>query len=145
MLAWALLVHLKSSRVDPYQTSRLDSLRHPMVTDTLEAHTEDTRNPRVVGHVVGPILHQQAQVEGAAVTQHMQLEKVHPLSLPGLQSLAMAGEVKQQLKSIVPVYPPDTEEPVVDDRKLVKPLGRHSCGGNTRFEPARETQLGRLA
>ena len=67
-----------------------------MVTDTLEAHTEDTRNPRVVGHVVGPILHQQAQVEGAAVTQHMQLEKVHPLSLPGLQSLAMAGEVKQQ-------------------------------------------------
>ena len=95
MLREALLVHLKSSGVDPYQTSRLDSLRHPMVTDTLEAHTEDTRNPRVVGHVVGPILHQQAQVEGAAVTQHMQLEKSPLLSLPGIH-LAMAVEVKQQ-------------------------------------------------
>ena len=96
MLREALLVHLKSSRVDPYQTSRLDSLRHPMVTDTLEAHTEDTRNPRVVGHVVGPILHQQAQVEGAAVTQHMQLEKSPLLSLPEWLIPAMAVEVKQQ-------------------------------------------------
>ena len=57
----------------------------------------------------------------------------------------MAEEVKQQLKSIVPVYPPDTEEPVVDERKLKKLLGRHSCGGRARFEHAREAQLRRLA
>ena len=53
-------------------------------------------SPRVYGHVEGPKLHQPALVGDAAVIQHMQLEKEHPLSLPGLQSLAMAGEVKQQ-------------------------------------------------
>ena len=57
----------------------------------------------------------------------------------------MAEEVKQQLKSIVLVCPPDAEEPLVDERKLVKLLGRHNCGGRARFEQAREAQLGRLA
>ena len=82
MLREALLVHLKSSRVDPYQTSRLDNERHPGLSGQLEAHMLDTMNPRVLFHVVGPILHLQAQAEGAAVTQHMQLEKSPLLSLP---------------------------------------------------------------
>ena len=96
MLREALLAHLKRLRAGPYHATQFEKLNHPVVTDTLEVRAEDTMNPRVVGHVVGPILHQQAQVEGAAMTQHMQLEKEHPVSLPGLQSLAMAGEVKQQ-------------------------------------------------
>ena len=73
----------------------------------------------------------------------MLLENKLPLSL-GRLPMAV-GRVKQQLKSIVLAYPPDAEEPIVDERKLGKLLGRHSCGGRTRFEHAREAQLRRLA
>ena len=82
MLREALLVHLKSSRVDPYQTSRLENQRHPGLYGQLEAQTEDTMSPLVYGHVVGPKLHQPALVGDAAVIQHMQLEKSLLLSLP---------------------------------------------------------------
>ena len=81
MLAKALLVHLESSRVDPYQTSRLDTERHPGLHGQLEARTEDTMSPRVCGHVEGPKLHQPAMVGDAAVIQHMQLEKKSILCL----------------------------------------------------------------
>ena len=54
MLREALLVHLKSSRVEPCQTSRLDSERHPGLSGQLEAHREDAMSPRVRGHVEGP-------------------------------------------------------------------------------------------
>ena len=83
MLAWALLVHLKSSRADPYQTSRLDSERHPVLSGQLEAHMEDTMSPRVLCHVVGPTLHQWVQAVGAAAILRMQLQKEHLLSLQG--------------------------------------------------------------
>ena len=115
MLREALLVHLKSSRVEPCQTSRLDTERHPGLHGQLEARTEDTMSPRVCGHVVGPTQHRHKRAVTATVTPHMLLENKLPLSLG---RLPMAEErVKQQLKSIVPVYPPDAEEPVVDERK----------------------------
>ena len=75
MLREALLVHLKSSRVDPYQTSRLDNERHPRLYGQLEARMEDTMSPRVHGHVEGPTLHQTAQAVDAAATLRMQLNK----------------------------------------------------------------------
>ena len=73
MLAKALLVHLKSSRVDPYQTSRLDNERHPGLYGQLEARKEDTMSPRVYGHVEGPKLHQPALVGDAAGILRKQL------------------------------------------------------------------------
>ena len=76
----AMLVHWKMLRAD--RTSQLDNVRHPGLSGQLEARMVDTMSPRVLFHVVGPTLHRQAQVEDAAVTQHMQLEKDHPLSLP---------------------------------------------------------------
>ena len=74
MLAWALLVHLKSSRADPYQTSRLDNETHPGLCGQLEARKEDTMSPRVFGHVEGPTLHQMVQAEDAAAILRMQLQ-----------------------------------------------------------------------
>ena len=83
MLREALLVHLKSSRVEPCQTSRLDTERHPGLHGQLEARTEDTMSPRVHGHVEGPTLHQSAQAVDAAAILRMQLQKEHLLSLQG--------------------------------------------------------------
>ena len=75
MLREALLVHLKSSRVEPCQTSRLDTERHPGLHGQLEARTEDTMSPQVRGHVEGPKLFQPALVGDAAGILREQLEK----------------------------------------------------------------------
>ena len=75
MLREALLVHLKSSRAEPCQTSRLDNERHPGLSGQLEAHMEDTMSPRVLCHAVGSTLHQWVQAVGAAAILRMQLQK----------------------------------------------------------------------
>ena len=75
MLAEALLVHLKRLRAGPYHATQFENQRHPGLSGQLEAHILDTMNPRVLSHVVGPILPQPALVEGAAGILRKQLEK----------------------------------------------------------------------